>query len=215
MVSEANSAKRTLTPKAMAYLEKLVQADPVLENAFRLMNDAGFLYDGERYSSTVALTVLCLEEIGKYLLTLWSNGSAFTYDKSKLHQSKQLAIAALFVADRMRQEAYTRNVDFSDLGSPETVRVLAEAIRFAIEKEASLAGSVNAGVIQIVKHSGIYYDEEYAKKGIEPCKITAANATEMMQMCSRAFMILTESKSIGLAASIYPLLLKKNQKQLK
>lgn len=37
--------------------------------------------------------------------------------------------------------------------------VLAEAIRFAMDKEAFVAGTVNSGVIQIVEHSGIYYDD--------------------------------------------------------
>jgi AbiV family abortive infection protein len=213
MADETSPTKRTLTPEAMMYLENLVQGDPVLGNAFRLMNDASFLFEGGRYSSTVALAVLCLEEIGKYLLALWSKDSAFAYDKRRLHQSKQLAIAALFVSDRMRQEAYKRKVDFSDLGSPEKMNVLAEAIRFAIDKESFLAGTVNSGVIQIIKHSGIYYDEEFVQQGIEPGKITGDNATEMMRMCSRAFMVLTEPKSIGLAADVYPVLEKKPQKQ--
>lgn len=213
MTEETAPAKRTLTPEAMTYLEHLVQAEPILGNAFRLMSDANLLFEGGRYSSTVALAVLCMEEIGKHLLTLWSKNPEFTYDKRRLHQSKQLAIAALFVSDRMRREAYKRNVDFSDLGSPEKMGVLAEAIRFASDKESPLAGSVNSGVIQIIKHSGIYYDEEYVEKGIEPGKITADNATEMMQMCSRAFMVLTEPKSVGLAADLYPMLTKKPQKQ--
>lgn len=213
MVDEANPTKRTLTPEAMTHLEALVQAEPVLGNAFRLMNDASLLFDGGRYSSTVALAVLCMEEIGKYLLALWSKNSALTYDKRRLHQSKQLAIAALFVSDRMRQEAYKRNVDFSDLGSHEKMKVLVEAIRSAIDKESFFAGTVNSGVIQVIKHSGIYYDQEYVQKGLEPGKITDENATEMMHMCSRAFMVLTEPKSIGLAADIYPLLENRPQKQ--
>jgi len=212
MADEASPTKKNLTPEAMTYLENLVQAEPILGNAFRLMNDASFLFEGARYSSTVALAVLCMEEVGKYLLALWSKSPVFTYDKRRIHQSKQLAIAALFVSDRVRQEAYKRNVDFSDLGSPEKMSVLAEAIRFAIDKESFFAGTVNSGVIQIIKHSGIYYDEEYVQKGIEPGKITGENATEMMQMCSRAFMVLTEAKSVGLAADVYPLLEKKPPK---
>jgi hypothetical protein len=113
----------------------------------------------------------------------------------------------------MRREAYKRKVDFFDLGSPEKMGVLAEAIRFAIDKEYFLAGTVNSGVIQIIKQSGIYYDEEYEPEGIEPGKITADNATEMMQMCSRAFMVLTETKSIGLAADVIRCSRKKPEKQ--
>lgn len=73
MADQASPTKRTLTPEAMTYLENLVQADPMLGNAFRLMNDASFLFDGGRYSSTVALAVLSMEETGKYLLARWSD----------------------------------------------------------------------------------------------------------------------------------------------
>lgn len=213
MADEANPTKKTLPPEGMTYLESLVQAEPILGNAFRLMNDASFLFEGGRHPSTVALAVLCMEEIGKYLLEIWSRNSAFAYDKRRMHQSKQLAVAAIFVADRMRQEAYKRKVDFSDLGSQEKMDVLAEAIGFAIDKESLFAGAVNSGVIQIIKHSGIYYDEEYVEKGIEPAEIKGENAIEMMQMCSRAFMVLTEAKSISLAAEVYPILEKKPLKR--
>lgn len=213
MTSESSTDRRTLTPEAMSYLEELVHEEPVLGNAFRLMNDASFLFDGERYSSVVALAVLCMEEIGKYLLMLWSKNSSFTYDKRWIHQVKQRAIAALFISDRIRGECIKRKVDFSDLGSPEQIEVLVGAAQFGFEKESFFAGSVESGVIQVVKHSGIYYDEEFVKKGIKPSKITADNAEEMMRMCSRAFMVLAEPKSVGLAVDIYSLLGQKPKRQ--
>lgn len=209
MTPEDNTQRRTLTPEAMEYLDELVHSEPILGNAFRLMNDASLLFEGGRYSSVVALAVLCMEEIGKYLLVLWSQNPSFTYDKRRSHQAKQLAIAALFVSDRVRRESTKRKVDFSDLGSPEKMKVLVEAVQFGFEQESFFAGTVQSGVIQVVKHSGIYYDEEFVRKGIAPSKITADNADELMRMCSRAFMILTEPKSVGLAADIYPTLAQK------
>jgi AbiV family abortive infection protein len=206
---QTETERRILSPEAMTQLEKLVQTEPTLENAFRLMNDADFLFAGGRYPSVVALAVLCMEEIGKYLLTTWSKTPAFSFDKRRLHQSKQMAIAALFIAGGMRQELKKRNVDFSDLGSPEKMARLVEAIQVGYERESSLAGSVESGVMQIVKHSGIYYDEEYVAKGIEPSNISATSADEMMRMCSRAFMVLTETKSIALGGDLYPLLTQK------
>ncbi len=83
----------------------MVASDPVLDNAFRLMRDGDILFENNRYSSVVALSVLCLDEIGKYLLTLWTaRNASFRYDKRALHKMKQVAIASLFMADAVRRE---------------------------------------------------------------------------------------------------------------
>ena len=63
--------RRTLAPEGMKKLEAMVAANPVLDNAFRLMSDGHIRFKSNRYSSVVALSMLCLEEIGKYLLTIW------------------------------------------------------------------------------------------------------------------------------------------------
>jgi hypothetical protein len=83
------------------------------------------------------------------------------------------------------------------------------AIHF--DKEGSFLDSVTAGVIETVKHSGVYYDEVLANKGIEPSKITKANATEIMQLCSRAFMELTNDRNVSLAKSFFQILIDKKK----
>jgi AbiV family abortive infection protein len=191
----------------MRKLEAMVAMHPVLDNAFRLMSDGHVLFENERYSSVVALAVLCLEEIGKYLLTTWTAARpAFQYDRRALHKMKQAAIAALFMADTVRREYRKQGVDFSDLGTPEKMAVLAAAIKTGVDKENAFAGSAKSGVLQIVKHSGLYYDEDLAAKGIEPSKITADNADEMMRTCSRAFMALTDDKAVAIAADFFALI---------
>jgi AbiV family abortive infection protein len=202
--------RRTLTPEDMKKLEAMVAAHPVLDNAFRLMSDGHVLFENERYSSVVALSVLCLEEIGKYLITTWTAANpAFQYDRRVLHKMKQGAIAALFMADTVRREYRKRGVDFADLGTPEKMAVLADAIKTGVDKENAFAGSAQSGVLQIVKHSGLYYDEGLAAEGIEPSKIKADDADGMMRTCSRAFMALTDDKAVAIAADFFPLIQKR------
>ena len=203
--------RRTLSPEDMHKLEAMIAAHPVLDNAFRLMTDGHVLFENRRYSGVVALSVLCLEEIGKYLLTAWvAANPAFQYDNRPLHKMKQCAIAALFMADTVRREYRKQGVDFSDLGTPEKMAVLVRAIKTGLNKESEFAGSAKAGVLQVVKHSGLYYDEDLAAKGIEPSKIKAEDADGMMRTCSRAFMVLTDDKAVAIAADFFPLIQKGN-----
>lgn len=199
--------RRSLTPGDMQKLEAMVASNPVLANAFRLMRDGHVLFENNGYSSVVALSVLCLEEIGKYLLTLWTaRNASFRYDKRALHKMKQGAIASLFMADAVRREYLKQGVDVSDLGIPEKMAVFVKAIKTGVDKEHFFAGSAKAGVLQVVKHSGQYYDEGLAAKGIEPSKITAEHADEFMRKCSRAFMVLTDDKAVGIASEFFPLM---------
>lgn len=201
--------RRILAPDDMQKLEAMVASNPVLGNAFRLMRDGHILFENKRYSSVVALSVLCLEEIGKYLLTLWTaRNPSFQYDKRALHKMKQGAIASLFMADAVRREYLKQGVDFSDLGNPEKMVVLVKAIKTGVDKEHFFAGSAKAGVLQVVKHSGQYYDEDLAGKGIEPSKITSDDADELMRECSRASMVLTDDKAVGIASEFFPLMFK-------
>jgi len=202
--------KMTLTREGFAKLEEAVKNNPVLENAFRLMTDADLLIRHERHASALALAVLATEEIGKYLLSLWQKGDpAFTYNRHKLHRMKQSAVAVLFMAERARRDCKTNGVDFSDLRTPEKMAHLARTMKAAIDKESFFVGSAKSGVIETVKHSGLYHDEELASKGIGPARINAENASELMQKCSRAFMTLTDERNISLAKEFFSILIHK------
>ncbi len=61
--------------------------------------------------------------------------------------------------------------------------------------------------METVKHSGLYYDHDLAGKGIGPSRVTADNAGEIMQNCSRAFMTLTEERSVSLAKDFFSMLI--------
>lgn len=189
-------------------LDRLIQSDPTLSNAARLMIDADLLARHGRYSSVVGLAVLALEEIGKYLLKRWSSADpAFTYDRNRLHAMKQRAIATLFLTDGMRKEYKARGIDFSDLGTPEKMAGLIRAIRAGAKQEELFAARVKGKVLEIVKWSGLYYDEDLAAKGIEPAKITEGAAREIMGLCSRAFTLLGDEGNMNIAQAVFPSLL--------
>lgn len=143
MQGQDEPRKLTLTDDELHALEVKTQDSPILSNAFRLMQDADILFSHSRFSSVVALAVLGLEEIGKYLLLQWSTEDAgFRYDKHKLHQMKQGAVAALFLAHGARMECKKRNIDFSDLHSPEKMADLVRAVIAGLENEAKFANYV-------------------------------------------------------------------------
>ena len=104
-MSAHSMSKMTLTPEEFQRLETAIKGNPVLDNAFRLMTDADFLIRHDRNASALTLAVLSMEEIGKYLLSVWSKDDpAFKYDRRKLHRMKQGAVAVLFMADRARSD---------------------------------------------------------------------------------------------------------------
>jgi len=202
--------KMTLTPEGFETLETAIKDNPVLDNAFRLMTDADLLIRHERYASALALAVLSMEEIGKHLLSVWSKDDpGFKYNRHKLHRMKQGAVAILFMADRARRDCKANGIDFSDLGTPEKMAHLGRTMKAAVDKEIFLVGSAKSGVIETVKHSGLYHDDGLAEKGIGPSRITADNAGEIMQKCSRAFMTLTDERSVSLAKTFFSIILHK------
>ena len=202
-----DTPRMSIDSSAMESLDKKIMGNPILQNAFRLMCDGDLLFANRRYSSVVALAVLSLEEIGRYLLSVWAtDDSSFRYDKHNLHKMKQGAVASLFAVGAIRDEYKARDVDFSDLGTPQKMATLVHAIQNGYTKEAHFASAVDGKVIETIKWSGIYYDEELAAKGIEPSNITNDNATEIMQLCSKAFMRLSDDGNVAIAKVLFSML---------
>jgi hypothetical protein len=57
--------------------------------------------------------------------------------------------------------------------------------------------------------SWVYYDDSLGEKGIEPSKITDANATEILGLCSRAFILLIDDGNVELAKIVFPAIVNK------
>jgi hypothetical protein len=149
-----------------------------------------------------------MEEIGKHLLSVWSKADpGFKYNRHKLHRMKQGAVAVLFMADRARRDCKANCVDFSDLSTSEKMAHFGRTMKAAIDKELFLVGSAKSGVIETVKHSGLYDDDGLAERGIGPSRIIADNAGEIMQKCSRAFMTLMDERSVSLAKDFFSILI--------
>jgi AbiV family abortive infection protein len=190
----------TISKNEQAAMDALVTENPVLANAFRLMNDAALLFENGRYSSSPALAVLSLEEIGKYLLARWSREDpSFKYDKRRLLRMKLEAVADIFLTHSARREAKAAGIDFKHLKSPEASAEIARALLAGLEKARPFAEAILNSIIEAVKWGAPYYDEEKARLGIEPAKITAENASGLMQECRRAFMLLAIDGNIQIA----------------
>lgn len=201
MEKEADSK----TTNQLEISERLIQSDPVLGNAWRLALDAHLLIQNERHGSAVALAMLCVEEIGKYLLSRWSaEDSDFRYDKNKFHMMKQAAIAALFMTDAIRKEYREQKINFQNLDSVEEMEKLHKAIKDGIDKEAAFSSFVMAKVFETIKWSGMYYDSDLSSKGIDPFKITRDNAFEIMTLTSRSFLLLGDGGNIFIARHAFP-----------
>lgn len=203
---------RDFTPENIA-LQMKIDADPILNNAWRLATDADILMKKGRYGTALALAVISLEEIGKFLLTQWSTDQTFKYDKSKLHIAKQAAIAALFTTEEVRKRYKEARVNFAKMSDDETHKLIKAA------KEGWKAGKpfeylVTNKVYEHVKWSGLYYDSEKAAKGIEPAKVTTANAHEILSLSARAFKALADDKNIYLARSSYPMVFEDYEKDI-
>ena len=68
-----------------------------LSNATRLLVDARFLLDNNRFAGAFALAVLGVEEIGKALLDGWNADAPLAKPKASFHIQKQTAVASLLV----------------------------------------------------------------------------------------------------------------------
>lgn len=200
-----------LTKSELIQLHDKVNSDPILLNAFRLFEDGDLLFANKRHASVVALSVLSMEEIGKHLLNLWAAADpSFKFDKRKYHQSKQAAIAALYMTNSARKEVVARmRSSTSDLSKMKPAAAVAEivtAIQRGLDKESAFASAVKGGAINTVKFSGLYFDPDLSDKGIGPDKIDEKAARELMESCSKAFMLIVDDGNIEIARIVYDLI---------
>lgn len=72
------------------YIEKNYRAD-TLSNAQRLLADSVLLHENDRVESSIALAVLAIEELGKYLIECWNVKNAANNRRFPSHIEKQSA----------------------------------------------------------------------------------------------------------------------------
>jgi AbiV family abortive infection protein len=188
-------------------LDKLVVANPIIANGARLVQDADLLYRFERWPSVVMLAVLGLEEIGKFMLIRWSADDARFRRLLTNHRAKQMAIGALFMTEKARQEWRAKEKSL-DLNLPDVERLplLIKAMIGGLEDSKRFAVSAASKVIEVMKWTNLYYDEEFATKGLEPSKTTEQNAREVMGYCSRTLSLVAVPGNIEIAMNVFPML---------
>jgi AbiV family abortive infection protein len=70
----------------------------IRDNAFRLYEDAGLLISNERYASAIALSILAIEEVGKYLI-LRDDKNNPKAKRLRHHSAKQSALSRRYLTD--------------------------------------------------------------------------------------------------------------------
>lgn len=159
-------------------------ARAVEQNAQRLLRDAEFLFDGGRYPSSAALSVLAIEEVGKWLFLRQSA----TPDSVRLrhHVQKQISASTMCLADEVWEAIQTRlsehglemkheskisdwqraimqNPNYSSWREASYQRTgLREAIVDVLQASSSsaLLKDVRSGRLQQIKNQSLYADVE-------------------------------------------------------
>jgi AbiV family abortive infection protein len=202
-----------MTAEETVRVEALIKSDPVLSNAFRLMEDASILFDNQRYAGCVALASLGTEEVGKYLLSTWTQGDpGFRYDKKRLHVMKHCVIAALFMTEAARANHREAGFDFKT-ATPEDFARLATLTLDGMKREAEFATLAKEKVLEYVKWSGMYYDDTQASKGISPANITGDNARSAMEMLSKAFICIARNGNVDIAQHAFSVSIQRNSQR--
>jgi AbiV family abortive infection protein len=70
----------------------------IRDNAFRLYEDAGLLMSNKRYASAIALSILAIEEVGKYLI-LRDDKNDSKAKRLRHHSVKQSALSGRYLSD--------------------------------------------------------------------------------------------------------------------
>jgi AbiV family abortive infection protein len=208
--------KRKLKRQTEASFQARTTESPILANAWRLAQDCDLLYRNKRYATALALAVIALEEVGKYLLTYWEqmpispgvgDNTPFTYDKKRdLHKTKQVAIVALAQTVTVRASYKKEKIDFQNLNEEQTRRLI-KILKESQKKHETFVALVCNKIYERVKWSGLYYDIEMAAKGIEPSIITGDAASEMMGLLANSLHSVIDDGTVYISRYAFPAVL--------
>jgi len=194
----------------------------IFKNAARLIADARLLHESEREASAVALSVLALEEIGKYALHQWSlsEQERSLLKRLNFHRVKQMAIGALIMAadavaalrkyvdkhnhiivhrSQLPAEYTIPNWIPSPLSEDEAIEEMARAL--AGSEGPRFWSSAVQGIIEKVKHASLYVDEGASETHLTPPITDWKNAEEMINRASEALVMVEDPLCMVVAES--------------
>jgi AbiV family abortive infection protein len=133
------------------------------DNALKLANDARLLFDNHRYETALSLSILSIEEAGKYFLLSDSKVGRDLNGVVRHHRKKQQHAALLVLTDRViatvlamkkvdHLEQLGPDFDLSDEEIGVVARLLAHTDAFADHTTA------HSGQLDRLKQAGFYID---------------------------------------------------------
>lgn len=172
----------------------------IVANAARLLSDAKYLSDNKRFGSAFALSVLALEEIGKVVLDIWNASAPLASPKgSSAHLRKQMAIAALLLADRAVTEV--GDADIEDPIPDELVERVAKAM---YESDTwKFSTHVKIGALDKTKQLALYRDDWFEAAGLYSSSFEDADITGMFDRAKSAIRAVGVPKIMRAARAIY------------
>ncbi len=195
----------TIVANAMTKQSQLKQA--IYKNAERLVFDASLLHKHRRWASSIALSVLAIEEMGKLRMVANLNATAA---EQRRHRNKQVAIGAYYVADTSQEAilSFLKSHDFeirhndelsdwqrayldSEQGQQQ-LSMLRTKLVSHLESELhnhpdeQFLDQALGGAIDALKQSALYVDSDSDGNINDPAAFTEDQSTEFLERARRA-----------------------------
>jgi AbiV family abortive infection protein len=183
----------------------------IRDNAFRLHKDADLLMSNERYASAIALSILAIEEVGKYLILRDDKNDSET-KRLRHHSTKQSALSGRYLSDlwmslsrrlllENRELMLKRLAELRSLGPPQKLSndlpasQTSDQIREIFEEVVRQQSSENLlaryvlktrlGDTSKIKNRAFYVDDS-DDDCFNPADFTRSDATEWLRQADRA-----------------------------
>jgi AbiV family abortive infection protein len=183
----------------------------IRDNAFRLHEDAVLLMSNQRYPSAVALSILAIEEVGKYLM-LRDHKNNYNVERLRRHSAKQCKLSERYLTDlwmslsprlsvENRELTLKRLAELRSWGRPPTllddqqVSQTSDQIREIFEETVRQQRAQNMlaryvittelGDTSKIKNRAFYVDDSDRDRS-NPTDLTRSDAEEWIRQADRA-----------------------------
>jgi hypothetical protein len=183
----------------------------IRDNAFRLYEDAVLLMSNQRYPSAVALSILAIEEVGKYLM-LRDHKNNYNVERLRRHSAKQCKLSERYLTDlwmslsprlsvENRELTLKRLAELRSLGRPPTLlddpqvsqtsdqirEIFEETVRqqYAQNMLARYVITTGLGDTSKIKNRAFYVDDSDRDRS-NPTDLTRSDAEEWIRQADRA-----------------------------
>ena len=171
----------------------------IIANAARLLGDAKFLSEHNRFASAFALAVLGLEEIGKVTLDIWGDLGPLPSNRSA-HLRKQTAIGSLLLAAFAVKNFQQKSETISEV-TDSFVEAVARA--FYESREGKFLRNIDIGALEKTKQLGIYRDDWLFSLSLHANQFQKSDVTSILEAARNAITSLSDDRTSYVGRAIY------------